>query len=77
MLAIKNTLCCPGCAGILRVSAQVVCDGRLVQYYLCGQCSAAVRQDPRTQAWTIGGSPLPEIPELVRLLTSLAIEDWR
>ena len=77
MLQIKNTLCCPGCAGILRVSAQVVSDGKLYQYYLCPKCSDVVREDPATKAWRLQGADGARIPEVVQFLAALAVEDWR
>lgn len=76
MLQLKNTICCPGCAQILQVSAQVVSDGKVYQYYLCPQCADAVKEDPETKTWKLQGSGGTRIPEVVQFLRALAIDDW-
>jgi hypothetical protein len=76
MLQIKNTICCPGCAGVLSVSTQVVSDGKVYQYYLCPRCADVVRLDSATQTWKLRGTKVPMVPEIVQVLTTLAIEDW-
>ena len=76
MLTIKNTINCPGCAGILRISAHVVNDGKDYRYYLCPRCSDIACQDGADGPWLLRGIPLPEIPEVVRILQTLASNTW-
>lgn len=76
MLTIKNTINCPGCAGILRVSAHVVNDGKDYRYYLCPRCGDIACQEVADGPWRLQGVRLPEIPEVVRILQTLASNAW-
>jgi len=42
MLKLKNTINCPVCDSILRVSACVVSDGNEHLYFLCAKCQDLV-----------------------------------
>jgi len=77
MLQIKNTIACPGCGQLLRVSARVVSDGKDYSYYLCPRCVDIARQDGPNGEWTLQSAKAQEIPEIVRLLQTLAMEDWK
>src|SRR4030095_973513 len=77
VMRIKNTVPCPGCGGILRVCARIVNDGSEYEYYLCAKCVDIVRQDPSSGAWKLQGAQAPEIPEVVRTLQGLAVDEWR
>ena len=77
MLKLKNTINCPGCASILRVSARVVSDGNEYVYYLCPKCKDVAREDPATGGWALQGAKSVQVPELVQELQALAVEDWR
>src|SRR4030095_11628285 len=77
VMRIKNTVPCPGCGGILRVCARIVNDGSEYEYYLCRNSVDIVRQDPSSGAWKLQGAQAPEIPEVVRTLQGLAVDEWR
>ena len=76
MLQLKNTINCPGCKTVLRVSARVLSDGKEYVYYFCSACQDVVKQDPASQEWALRGAPSPKIAELVRDLQAVAVEDW-
>lgn len=77
MLKLKNTIPCPGCAGVLRVSAQVVSDGAEYQFYLCPKCEAIAGEGPGEGEWKLLGNP-PEkgIAAVVRALQGAASAEW-
>ena len=77
MLRIRNTIACPRCEAILRVSARVVSDGNEYEYYLCPSCRDVARRDPESQEWSLLGTPDPGVAELVGKLQAQAVEDWR
>ena len=77
MLQIKNTIPCPCCQGILRVSVRVVSDGKEFSYYLCPKCQDVARQDPATDAWSLAGGTSTNVAEIVAALQALAVEEWR
>ena len=76
MLRIKNTIPCPQCGAILRVSTRVVSDGREFEYYLCPQCKDVARPDPDSGEWVLAGTPSGKIPEIVQELRALAADEW-
>ena len=77
MLKLKNTINCPGCDSILRVSACVVSDGNEHLYFLCPKCKDLVREDASTGKWVLQEAKSAQIPDLVQKLQGLASEDWR
>lgn len=77
MLKLKNTLNCPGCESILRVSARVVSDGNEYVYYLCPKCKDIAREDSATGKWALQGAKSVQVPELVQELQALAQADWQ
>ena len=76
MLQLKNTINCPGCKAVLRVSARVLSDGNEYVYYFCPACQDVAKQDPATQEWILRGAPSPKIADLVRDLQAVAVDDW-
>ena len=77
MLKLKNTINCPGCNGILRVSAHVVSDGKEYTFFLCPKCGGAARQDPASGDWSLHETQIPHAGELVQALQGMAAEDWK
>lgn len=76
MISIKNTIPCPGCGGILRVSANVVSDGNEYRYFLCARCEDVASQDRQSGQWRLRGRPCEELPDLVGALQRLALDEW-
>jgi hypothetical protein len=76
MLQLKNTINCPGCKAVLRVSARVLSDGKEYVYYFCSACQDVAKLDPASQEWVLRGAPSAKIPELVRDLQAVAVDDW-
>lgn len=76
MLRIKNTIPCPKCETILRVSTRVVSDGKEFEYYLCPECRDVARKDAQSGNWELAGRPSGKVPELVQELRALAAEEW-
>jgi hypothetical protein len=76
MLKLKNTISCPGCGGILRVSARVVSDGAEYLFYLCPKCEDIAAEGAGEGDWRLQGKPVPGIADLVRVLQGAASEEW-
>lgn len=77
MLKLRNTINCPVCDSILRVSAKVVSDGNEHFYFLCPKCKDLVREEAAGSAYVLQGAKSAHIPELVQMLQAVASEDWR
>ena len=76
MLKLKNTITCPGCGAILRVSVRVVSDGAEYVFYLCPKCEDIAGDCGSGEEWKLKGKPLPGLADLVRTLQGAASEDW-
>ncbi len=75
-MSTKNTVKCPACSKVLRVSARVVSDGNEYWFFLCPKCEDVVLQDTAGN-WCVRGEATANVPEVVSALQAMAIESWR